>query len=110
MEVVRIEGLPDDPLSAAAHFHAAIASGLAERQGDIVLVFASSDHLNRGWRVAAVQALARAVAPRRFNAVAGGTADAVESAIAYLKSAAGVTGHYLVLDGAGAGPVLASTA
>lgn len=108
MALVRIDGLPDDPLAAAAHFHGAIVPQLAQAGGDLLLAFPPADHAHRGWRVAAVQALARAAAPRRINAVAADAASgaAIARAEAYLAAAPGVTGQYFALDDAGAGPVL----
>ncbi|MFM2300504.1 MAG: hypothetical protein RLZZ84_240 [Pseudomonadota bacterium] len=109
MALIRIEGLPDDPLAAAAHFYGAIVPQLAQAGGDLLLAFPLADHAHRGWRVAAVQALARAAAPRRINAVAAATAAALASAEAYLAAAPGVTGQYWPLDDAGAGLVLSFT-
>lgn len=110
MDLVRIEGLPGDPLAAAERFHSVSVPELTRKTGDLLLIFPAHSHPDLGWRAAAVQALARAAAPRRINAVAGGDAAGVASAVGYLEAAPGVTGHYLVLDGAGAGPVLASSA
>ncbi|MEN9682619.1 MAG: hypothetical protein RLZZ427_370 [Pseudomonadota bacterium] len=110
MQVVRIDGLPPDPLAAAAHFHAHFAERLAQADGDLVLVFPPADHTHRGWRVAAVQALARGAVPRRVNAVAANDPAAITAAQAYLASAPGVTGHYLPLDDGGTGVVIASPA
>ena len=72
----------------------------------LTLVFAEADHTHRGWRLAAVQILAREHAPARVNALAGGNAAAIAAALAYLGAADGVTGQYLPLDDAGAGPVV----
>ena len=72
----------------------------------LTVIFAAADHTHRGWRLAAVQALAREHAPARVNAVAGGNATSIAAALAYLDAADGVTGQYLVLDDLGAGPVV----
>jgi hypothetical protein len=72
MRVLLVEGLPAEPLAAAADFHARILPQIAAPQGDLALVFPVADHTHRGWRLAAVQALARAHAPCRVNALAGG--------------------------------------
>ena len=112
MQVLRITGLPDDPLEAAAVFHAGwlprIQALMSERRpdGDLLLAFASANHTHRDWRLAAVRGLAREGKPLRINAVAGDDERAVESAARYLADAPGVTGQYLPLDGAGAGPVV----
>ena len=75
MRCVAVEGLPSDPLAAAARFHAEITPGLANAAEDLLLVFPPADHTHRGWRLAAVQMLARAAAPRRVNAVSPGVVD-----------------------------------
>ena len=106
MQRVRIEGLPEDPLAAAAQFHAAILPTLNEMAGDLLLVFPPADHVHRAWRLAAVQGLARAAVPRRINAVAASSTPGIDSALAFLAGAQGVTGQYLTLDDAGAGAVL----
>ena len=76
-------------------------------QGEaLVLIFLPADHTHRGWRLAAVQALAREYAPFRVNAIASGSEPAIASARAYLERAQGFTGQYLPLDDAGAGLVV----
>ena len=62
---------------------------------------------HRGWRLAAVQGLAREHAPLRVNALASDDELAIAAAHAYLASADGVTGQYLPLDSHGAGEVVA---
>lgn len=108
MELVRIAGLPDDPLEAARVFHADHAAPLRDAAADLVLAFPAADHTHRGWRLAAVQMLARARAPRRVNALSGGSEAAIEAALAYLDQAPGLTGQLIALDDAGAGAVLPS--
>jgi hypothetical protein len=107
MQVVRIEGLPAAPLAAAAAFHSRILPALA-LDADLLLAFPPAEHSHRLWRLAAVQELARAAAPRRVSGVASDSEPAIASALAYLSQAEGVTGQYLSLDDAGAGPVLSS--
>jgi hypothetical protein len=109
MALLRIEGLPDAPLDAAAAFHAnwlapARRQCIADRS--TVLVFAPADHTHRGWRLAVVQDLARAAAPRRINAVASASDAAIAASARYLDRAEGVTGQYLPLDDAGGLDVL----
>ncbi|WP_374531788.1 Rossmann fold domain-containing protein [Novosphingobium sp.] len=109
MRIVRIEGLPDDPLAASARFHAQDLPALPAPSEDLLLVFPEADHTHKAWRLAAVQSLARAAVSHRVNAVSGGGEAAVSAAAAYLAAAPGVTGHLLVLDDAGAGAVLPSS-
>ena len=93
--VLRIEGLPEDALGAAAAFHAEWlprARELAGR-GDLALVFPAAPYDHRGWRLAAVQDLARAAAPRRVNGLAGGDEAAIGQAAAWLAQAPGITGQ-----------------
>lgn len=109
MQLVRVEGLPDDPLAAAARFHAEVVPTLPGA-GDVLLVFPPAEHPHRGWREAAIGALGRAFAPRRINAVASDNEAGIASARTYLAEAEGLTGQYLPLDDAGAGTVLPSAA
>jgi hypothetical protein len=110
MTLLRIADLPREPLAAAAEFHARllpeIRGALALAADHLILVFAPADHTHRGWRLAAVQELAREYAPARVNGVVGDEAAAIAGADAYLTEANGVTGQLLALDGKGAGQVL----
>ena len=81
-----------------------------EEEGLLVLIFPPADHTHRAWRLAAVQGLARELAPRRVNALASADEAAISAGLAYLESAAGLTGQYLPLDNAGAGLVISSPA
>lgn len=110
MQTVRIDGLPADPLDAAAAFHADHVPALRAVADDLLIVWPLADHTHRGWRLAAVQELARVAAPRRVNAVAGRTDAAISAAARYLAAAPGLTGQVLLLDDEGAGPVVASSA
>ena len=77
-----------------------------EGEGLLVLTFDAADYTHTGWRLAAVQMLAREHAPARVNAISGGGAAARAAALAYLADGAGITGQYLPLDDAGAGSVV----
>ncbi len=71
--MLRVAGLPEAPLDAAAAFHAGQLSSvrarsLAEVDG-LVLVFPPATREHRGWRLAVVQELAREAAPKRVNGV-----------------------------------------
>lgn len=107
--ILHVGPLADDPLDAAAQFHAEIlpqARALLRQDDDLTLIFAPGGHEHQGWRLAVVQALARDHAPRRVNAVAGASEQAVAAAADWLTLAQGITGQYLRLDGQGAGSVL----
>jgi len=107
MGTVRVTGLPAAPLDAAAAFHAEWLPRIREeltasRDESAVLVFPPADHSHRGWRLAAVQELARAVAPRRINALACDSAAGEAAAMALLAKCQGITGQLLAIDPAGA--------
>lgn len=108
---LRVGGLPEGALEAAAQFHAAVlpqARAALTKGADLVLVFPPADYTHKGWRLAAVQQLARDFAPTRVNALTSGDEAAIAAAAAYLAEAPGVTGQLLALDGNGAGEVLSS--
>lgn len=107
--LLRVGGLSDGALMAAAQFHAEILPQALEvllTGEDVILAFAAADHTHKAWRLAVVQQLARDAAPLRVNALSGGDEAAVAAAVAYLAEAPGVTGQLLALDGNGAGEVL----
>jgi hypothetical protein len=100
--VLEVAGLPAAPLDAAAEFHATHlprARAALPRAQALVLRFAPAGHEHRGWRLAAVQELAREAAPKRVNAIVGGDRHAAAETLAYLASAPGVTGQLLAVDG-----------
>lgn len=106
--VLAIEGLPSAPLAAAVAFH---AEWLAQAEamladGDLVLVMPLAGHEHRGWRLAAVQGLARAHTPARVNLVESDDPAGTAAACAFLLKAHGVTGQILRLDSQGAGAVI----
>ena len=113
MALLRVGLLPEEALAAAARFHAEILPGmraaLAAMPPHLTLVFPPVDHTHHGWRLSAVQGLAREYAPSRVNAVAGDDEVAIAAALAYLERADGVTGQVLRLDGLGAGKVVSTT-
>lgn len=100
--VLRIEGLPQGALDAAAVFHGEwlprVREALAEA-GAVALVFRPAPYDHRGWRLAAVQDLAREAAPKRVNAVAGDDEPAMAETLAWLARAPGITGQLLTVDG-----------
>lgn len=109
--LLQVAGLPGSALAAAADFHARIMPEVlaaAATTDSLVLCFAVGDHTQRGWRLAVVQQLAREQAPRRINAVAGGSTAAVAAAEQFLNAAPGITGQLFSLDDEGARAVLAS--
>lgn len=103
---------PSSPIDAASHFHKTILpqvrgaldpdSEFWVRVGDlpqsldgVILFLPEADDDHNAWRLAAVQDLAREAAPRRVNAVAGGTADEQAEIADYLRDAPGITGQIL---------------
>lgn len=103
--VLRISGLPDGALDAAAVFHCehlpAVRALLEGEAAALVLVFSEASHEHTGWRRSAIQALAREAAPRRVNGIAGKEQAAIAATIAWLADAPGITGQLLPVDGTG---------
>lgn len=98
----RVEGLPEAPIDAAAAFYADHVPLI--RQGSpgadlVVIHFQPAGHEHCGWRLAAVQELARELAPIRINAVVGGDDAGIAETIAFLESAPAITGQLLAVDG-----------
>lgn len=113
MGIYEVDGLPQAPLAAAAEFHArhipVIQQAASAADHDcLIIAFPEADHTHRGWRLAAVQMLARAIAPRRINGVSGGSEQAIGAAADYFRRAPGLTGQLISLDDSGAGAVLPS--
>ena len=63
------------------------------------LVFEPADHTHHAWRLAAIQALAREIAPHRINGIVGNDDSAIQLTIDYLSNAPGITGQLLEVDG-----------
>lgn len=102
--VLRVEGLPEGALDAATAFHAdwlprarALLDPSPPGQ-DLVLIFPVARYDHRGWRLAAVQDLAREAAPKRVNAVAGDDERAIAATLAWLAQAPGITGQLLAVE------------
>lgn len=88
--------LPPSPLDAASHFHAHVLSGIrADMEGmdEVRLLFDPADHTHDAWRLAAVQALARELAPVRVNGIVGGNRETMAEVTGFLALAPGVTGQ-----------------
>lgn len=112
-ELLHLGPLSEDALEAAADFHGrllpSIEATLLAGADPLVLLFLPTSHDHRGWRLAAVQGLARRFAPSRVNAVESDDPAAITAALRWLDGAGGVTGQLLPLDGTGALGVLYST-
>jgi len=110
MELLRVGPLPEEPLAAAADFHARVLPGIEATLGagadPLTLVFLPGSHRHRAWRLAAIQSLARAFAPSRVNGVESDDEAAIAVACDWLAGAGAVTGQFLPLDGTGADPML----
>ena len=106
MEVIVVEGLPAEAVSAAAVFYAAHVQRVLEAvraardraDAAVLIVLPPADVAHREWRLAAVQSLAREAAPVRVNAVAGAGEGAMSAARAWLAGAPGITGQLFALD------------
>jgi hypothetical protein len=98
MAAFRVGPLPEGAIEAAATFYAEVLPLIPPHAGeDLVLIFPPAAHDHRGWRLSAVQDLARAAAPARVNGVVGDDEDAIAGTIGYLERAPGVTGQLLVV-------------
>jgi hypothetical protein len=99
MQVVRVGPLPEGALEAAAEFHARVMPALIHPHPgeDLVLVFPLVPYDHRGWRLAAVQDLARNAAPARVNAIAGDDEATIAETLAWLEQAPGITGQVLAV-------------
>ncbi|MES2491685.1 MAG: hypothetical protein V4579_00215 [Pseudomonadota bacterium] len=110
--LMHVGPLPDDPLAAAAAFHADVVprviAELAAGTLQLILVFTPAGHRHRAWREAAIQTMARELAPVRINAVATVEPAPLLAAEAYIARAPGLTGQYLPLDSQGAGGMVHS--
>ena len=101
MRVLRVGPLPERAIEAAAVFHAQVVPEVLVALGpptpgeDLVLTFPPASFDHRGWRLAAVQDLAREAAPRRVNGIVGDHDEAIAEAVAWLEQAAGITGQLL---------------
>ncbi|MDE1467864.1 Rossmann fold domain-containing protein [Aurantiacibacter sp. D1-12] len=97
--IIEVVGLPAAPLDAAAAFHrewVPKVRGLMQ-ENNVVVIFDPADHTHQGWRLSAVQELAREAAPQRVNGVESEDAQAVSETLFYLQSADGVTGQIFTL-------------
>ena len=104
--VLDCSALPDNPLEAAARFHAEYSpqiAGLLAGAESLVIVMSAAPYDHADWRRAVARDLARAHVPKRVNVVGG---NDVAATLEYLARAPGVTGQYLPLDGTGAGDAL----
>ena len=99
--VLRIEGLPESALDAAAAFHAEWLPRARQLLGTdeaLALVLPAATYDHRGWRLAVVQNLAREAAPKRVNAVAGEQEQAIAETLDWLARSPGITGQLLAID------------
>ena len=100
MRVVRVGPLPHRAIEAAAEFHAKVVPEVlhpsrSQAGEDLVLIFPPAPYDHHGWRLAAVQDLARAAAPAKVNGIVGDDAEAIAATLAWLEQAPGITGQLL---------------
>ena len=110
--VLYLGDLPEAPIDAAAHFfskHAPDARallvqggwgkmGLAEEPEALTYIFPTGGKEHEGWQRAAIQALARELAPKRVNGVIGDGLQSTAQVTDWLSDAPGVTGQLLAVE------------
>ena len=101
MRHIEVGLLPDKALDAAGAFMAfhleAARAVLTEAQTTaLAIILPPAAHDHRDWRLALARDLAREVAPKRVNVVAGVPGEARAATLRFLSDAPGVTGQYLV--------------
>jgi hypothetical protein len=100
---IEATGLPDDPGAANAAFLAEVAPQVrnaAAREPALAVLFAPADPAHAAWRLAAIQQLARALAPdTRINAVVvnDGDQEGTAEVIRFALTAPGITGQIIAV-------------
>jgi hypothetical protein len=99
--VLEVGTLPAAPLDAAASFHRDVVPAIRANSAvpALALVFPPAGHDHQAWRLAAVQGLARELAPDRVNGIVGRDEAAIAETAAFLAHAPGITGQLLEVDG-----------
>lgn len=104
--VLRIVGLPTSAVDAAAEFYRVWAGpardAFAGNADSLVLVMPAAGADHRDWRRCVARDLARELAPKRVNLIAGDDPAAICATLEYLARAPGVTGQILPVSGQGA--------
>ena len=99
VEIKVPENSANPPTAAQAFYTEHCPGSLCSGDFDLMIVrFRPAGHEHRGWRLAAVQDLARAAAPSRVNGIVGDNEQAIAEVIAWLEDAPGVTGQLLAVD------------
>ena len=107
--VVYLGDLPDAPTEAAAHFfskHAPEARelllvggwkrlGRSEEPDALTYIIPFGGREHEAWQRAAIQTLARELAPKRVNGVIGDGLELTDQVTAWLGDARGITGQLL---------------
>lgn len=102
--LIEARGLPPHPLDAAAAFHQSYVPALRALAGDAkdaIVVFDPADYTHDGWRLAAIQELAREAAPARVNGVVAPVeaANALAQTAQFCHASPGITGQIFTVDG-----------
>lgn len=98
----QIDGLADRPSEAARQFYQHHWLGLREAIEQsaeaLAILLPAAAVAHDDWRRAMVRDLARAYAPKRINAIGGGSPEARAAALDFVDKAPGVTGQYFPLE------------
>ena len=112
--VIAALDLSDDPLDASTEFLTEVAPAARKMLSSsgpvpglqssdtldaVAFVFSGVTKEHYGWRLAAIQSLAREAAPKRVNGVAGDDYETSRAATDWLANAPGITGQLLAVDG-----------
>ena len=100
-KIVGAADLPASPLDAADMFYDELLPVFRKfiaEEGDTIIAFEYADPSHDGWRLAAVQELARESVPSRVNGLVGGISDAMHKAALFIAYAPGVTGQIFTID------------
>jgi len=113
--VMYLGDLPEAPIDAAACFFSKRAPeargllmdgawklmGLELEPEALTYIFPTGGKDHEGWQRAAIQALARELAPKRVNGVIGDGLASTDQVTDWLADAAGITGQLLAFGPAG---------
>ena len=101
---IKVSHGDDDPIDAADEFYAEdVLRDCPEGTELIFFYFDPAGYEHHAWRLAAIQSMARRLAPVRVNGIVGRNPDEIAKTREFLETAPGVTGQLLTVDSTSAG-------